>query len=178
MKQDFQSLRRFARDLLPGDFQQIPVGEIIALLEAHDLRGLQIENISRQAEARGDGLHLRVVELEAQLASGQAQMIETRAKAKWHMEHIRLGNDIISNHCIAMQAALIEQSIGKGDEAALEWISNTLDGPGLLPSCAEAAHLPDAKEKGPAQAWLDGKTAEHEAMRARQDVEHGKAVKL
>lgn len=74
--------------------------------------------------------------------------------------------DIMDRHCIAMQAALIEQSIGKGDEAALEWIANTLDGPGLLPSMSDAAHLPNTPKDGPAQAWLDAKLAEHEAFRA------------
>jgi hypothetical protein len=98
-----------------------------------------------------------------------------RADLKKHKAHIRMGNDIITNQCIAMQAALIEQCIGKGDDAALEWISNTLCGPGLLPDDAEAAHLPDAKTKGPAQAWFDTKSAEHEAMRAKQDAAVGAA---
>ena len=98
-----------------------------------------------------------------------------RADLLKHKAHIRMGNDIITNQCIAMQSALLEQSIGKGDEAALEWISNTLCGPGLLPDDAEAAHLPDAAKKGPAQAWFDAKMAEHEAMRAKQDAAVGAA---
>ena len=100
---------------------------------------------------------------------------ELRADLKRHKAHIRMGNDIITTQCIAMQAALLEQSIGKGDEAALEWISNTLCGPGLLPDDSEAAHLPETPTKGPAQAWFDAKTAEHEAMRARQDAAIGAA---
>lgn len=75
--------------------------------------------------------------------------------------------DIMDRHCIAMQAALIEQSIGKGDDAALEWIANTLDGPGLLPSMSDAAHLPNAPKDGPAQAWFDAKLAENEAHRLK-----------
>ena len=74
--------------------------------------------------------------------------------------------DIMDRHCISMQAALIEQSIGKGDDAALEWIANTLDGPGLLPSMSDAAHLPNTPKDGPAQAWFDAKLAEHESFRA------------
>lgn len=74
-------------------------------------------------------------------------------------------SDIIDRHCIAMQAALIEQSIGKGDDAALEWIANTLDGPGLLPSMSDAAHLPNTPKDGPAQAWFDAKLAEPRAKR-------------
>jgi hypothetical protein len=100
---------------------------------------------------------------------------ELRDDLKKHKGHIRLTNYIITNQCIAMQSALLEQSIGKGDEAALEWISNTLCGPGLLPDDSEAAHLPETPTKGPAQAWFDAKMAEHEAMRAKQDAAVGAA---
>lgn len=75
--------------------------------------------------------------------------------------------DIVDRHCIVMQAALIEQSIGKGDDAALEWIANTLDGPGLLPSMSDAAHLPNTPKDGPAQAWFDAKLAESETHRLK-----------
>ena len=113
-----------------------------------------------------DGESAEVVALRLALVK---ERDELRAELKRHKAHIRMGNDIITNQCIAMQAALLEQSIGKGDEAALEWISNTLCGPGLLPDDSEAAHLPETPTKGPAQAWFDAKTAEHEAMRARQE---------
>lgn len=53
-------------------------------------------------------------------------------------------NDLI----VAMQAAFIEWQHGKGAEAAMQWIGNTLDGPGLLPDEDE----PYGKE---AQAWWD-----------------------
>ena len=53
-------------------------------------------------------------------------------------------NDLI----VAMQAALIEWRHGGGAEAALRWIENTLDGPGLLPNENE----PYGKE---AQAYFD-----------------------
>lgn len=111
----------------------------------------------------------------AVLKEQAAEIAALREDLKKHKAHIRMGNDIITNQCIAMQAALLEQSIGKGDEAALEWISNTLCGPGLLPDDSEAAHLPDTPAKGPAQAWFDAKMAEHEAMRARQDAAVGAA---
>ena len=106
----------------------------------------------------------------ATIAALLAALDDARADLAKHKAHIRLTNDIITNHCIAMQSALIEQSIGKGDEAALDWIGNTLAGPGLLPSMSDAAHLPDTPTKGPAQAWFDAKTEEHEAMRAKQDA--------
>lgn len=35
---------------------------------------------------------------------------------------------------VVMQAAIIEWQSGRGAEAAMEWIANTLDGPGLIPS--------------------------------------------
>lgn len=45
-------------------------------------------------------------------------------------------NDIL-NHLedllLTMQAAYIEMVHGEGPEAAMEWIVNTLDGPGLIP---------------------------------------------
>ncbi len=111
----------------------------------------------------------------AVLKEQAAEIAALREDLARHKSHIRLTNDIITNQCIAMQAALLEQSIGKGDEAALEWISNTLCGPGLLPDDSEAAHLPDTPAKGPAQAWFDAKMAEHEAMRAKQDAAVGAA---
>ena len=91
-----------------------------------------------------------------------------RADLLKHKAHIRELGDIITNQCIAMQSALIEQSIGDGDEAALVWISNTLCGPGLLPDMSEAAHLPARDAVGPAQAWFNTRMAAHEALRAKQ----------
>lgn len=69
-------------------------------------------------------------------------------------------SDVIDNHCIAMQSALIEAN--EGDQrAALRWIFNTLSGPGLLPD------FEAAKTMGGAQAWFDAKTAESEKLRKR-----------
>ncbi len=49
---------------------------------------------------------------------------------------------------VTMQAALIEWKHGKGAEAALQWIVNTLAGPGLLPD-------PEAPWGKDAQRWMD-----------------------
>lgn len=38
------------------------------------------------------------------------------------------------NLLVVMQAAYIEWKYGEGAESAMEWIENTLDGPGLIPS--------------------------------------------
>jgi hypothetical protein len=96
---------------------------------------------------------------------------ELRADLKKHKSHIRLTNDIITNQCIAMQSALIDQH-HKGHEAGMVWIGNTLFGPGLIPDIGEALAL---SKDNPAQAWFDAKTAEHEAMRAKQDAAVGAA---
>lgn len=72
-------------------------------------------------------------------------------------------SDVIDNHCIAMQAALIESN--EGDQrAALRWIFNTLSGPGLLPD------FDAAKAMGGAQAWFDAKTAESEALKRTREI--------
>jgi hypothetical protein len=89
-----------------------------------------------------------------------------RAELKRVKDYVRTANDIITNHCIAMQAALIDQH-HKGHEAGMVWIGNTLFGPGLIPDIGEALAL---SATDPAQAWFDAKTAEHEAMRAKQDA--------
>ena len=61
-------------------------------------------------------------------------------------------NYTISNHCIAMQAAVIESEIN-GAEEGMQWIANTLIGPGLFPNIEEA------KVIGGAQAWFDRESA-------------------
>ena len=96
---------------------------------------------------------------------------ELRADLKKHKGHIRLTNDIITNQCIAMQSALIDEH-HQDASAGMMWISNTLFGPGLIPDIGEAMAL---SKINPAQAWFDAKTAEHEAMRAKQDAAVGAA---
>lgn len=71
--------------------------------------------------------------------------------------------DIISNHCIAMQAAVIEACVNDSDKG-MAWIRNTLAGPGLLPDVDQAIELSEA---APAQAWFDAETSKHEAFRAQ-----------
>ena len=91
---------------------------------------------------------------------------ELRAELKRVKDYVRTANDIITNHCIAMQAALIDQH-HKGHEAGMVWIGNTLFGPGLIPDIGEALAM---SATDPAQAWFNAKTAEHEALRAKQDA--------
>lgn len=70
-------------------------------------------------------------------------------------------SDIITNNCIAMQAALIDAEF-KGADAGMTWIENTLMGPGLLPDYDEALAL---SATDPAQAWFDVEMAKHEDSR-------------
>lgn len=44
---------------------------------------------------------------------------------------------MIHDHLVTMQAAYIEWQHGKGATAAMQWIANTLDGPGLTPAVDE-----------------------------------------
>ena len=53
---------------------------------------------------------------------------------------------------VVMQSAFIEWKHGKGAEAGMGWIGNTLWGPGLIP----ADDAPYSKE---AQAWYDANQA-------------------
>ncbi len=65
-----------------------------------------------------------------------------------HESAIELLADSHNDMIVAMQSAYIEWKHGGGAEAAMSWIENTLDGPGLIPD--EGA--PYGKE---AQAWFD-----------------------
>ena len=67
-------------------------------------------------------------------------------------EFLKLITNMHHDLLVVMQAALIEWKHGKGADAALQWIVNTLDGPGLLPDSA----APYGKE---AQAWFDANQA-------------------
>lgn len=54
----------------------------------------------------------------------------------------------LHDNTVAMQAAWIEWQHGRGADAAMQWIANTLFGPGLIPDESE----PWAKD---AQAFFD-----------------------
>lgn len=67
--------------------------------------------------------------------------------------------DIVHSQVVAMQAAVLEGHM-KTPAHGLQWIVNTLAGPGHLPDLEEARAL------GGAQAYWDRETAKHEAFRA------------
>lgn len=75
------------------------------------------------------------------------------------LRNIQMFSDVIDNHCIAMQSALIANHL-ENPRSGLQWIYNTLRGPGLLPDICEAIEL------GGAQAWFDAKSAEREKAKA------------
>lgn len=67
--------------------------------------------------------------------------------------------DIVQSQVIAMRAAVVAAKL-EGLDVGMQWIANTLCGPGHLPN------LDEAKALGGAQALWDKETAEHEAFRA------------
>lgn len=67
--------------------------------------------------------------------------------------------DIVNSHILAMRAAVVAAKL-EGLDVGMQWIANTLCGPGHLPD------LDEARELGGAQALWDKETAEHEAFRA------------
>ena len=67
--------------------------------------------------------------------------------------------DVVQSQVIAMRAAVVAAKL-EGLDVGMQWIANTLCGPGHLPD------LDEAKALGGAQALWDKETAEHEAFRA------------
>ena len=67
--------------------------------------------------------------------------------------------DIVQSQVIAMRAAVVAAKL-EGLDVGMQWIANTLEGPGHLPDMEEATAL------GGAQALWDKETAEAEAFRA------------
>ena len=100
-------------------------------------------------------------ELHAQIL---AEVTRLHAEAAKSERRAIMFGDIISNHCIAMQAAAIDAKM-RGPAEGMVWIENTLCGPGLLPDMDEARALPAASTQELAQAWFDAKMAEHEKFR-------------
>lgn len=65
---------------------------------------------------------------------------------------IKTMSDIIHDQTVAMQSAIIEWRHGKGAEAGMSWIVNTLEGPGHLPDF-------DAPHGKHAQFWFNANQA-------------------
>jgi len=67
-------------------------------------------------------------------------------------EFAKMMSEMHHDLLVVMQAAFIEWQHGNGADAAMTWIANTLDGPGLIPD----KNAPYGKE---AQAWFDANQA-------------------
>lgn len=65
---------------------------------------------------------------------------------------VKTMSDIIHDQTVAMQSAIIEWQHGNGAEAGLNWIVNTLEGPGHLPDF-------DAPHSKHAQFWFNANQA-------------------
>lgn len=89
-------------------------------------------------------------DIQIQLLNDQAVKSERRA--------IEYG-DYLHRYVLAMRAAVVAWKL-ESPEVGLQWIVNTLDGPGHLPD------LEEARAAGGAQAMFDAEWSEHEAFRA------------
>jgi hypothetical protein len=95
------------------------------------------------------------------LVRGPASPKVEQLRADWVKAERRaiMFGDAVAMLTIAMQAAVIDFELC-GPDDGIQWIRNTLFGPG---------HYPDidaARAMGGAQAWFDTKMAEQEAWRA------------
>ncbi|OQA29782.1 MAG: hypothetical protein BWY57_03212 [Betaproteobacteria bacterium ADurb.Bin341] len=92
-----------------------------------------------------------VLELVRRLRTAESEAVKSERRA------IEYG-DIVHQFTIAMRAALVAAHLD-GLDHGMQWIYNTLAGPGHLPD------LDDARALGGAQAMFDAEMAEHKAFR-------------
>ena len=101
-------------------------------------------------------LNLQAQEIAAEGHAGWGNtMADAARELKGLHEAFRMLNRSLERQCTAMQAAVAE-AILSGDKAGMEWIINTLDGPGLLPD------IEAVKAAGGAQAWFSAEIAAHD----------------
>lgn len=116
------------------------------------------------ATLHGACTHKAITELLARLDAAE------RDAAKSERRAVIFGN-IVHNHVLAMQSALIDAEL-RGHREGLQWIYNTLEGPG---------HIPDieaAKTMGGAQAYFDAETEKEEKRLAAVYAAMAQGVKL
>lgn len=89
-----------------------------------------------------NGMHSCAIVLNGKLAA------KTKDLERAHMR-IREMDLLFGRYILAMRSALIEQEHGKGSEAAMVWIFNSLAGPGELPP----------EDETDAQAYFDREIA-------------------
>lgn len=149
---------RMAREWLADHCRRFPGGLhtdfVVACVRVHTEAdklmleaAVEIERLAELADSEGT----RAVEYlrRARAAEADANKSERRA--------ITFG-DIVHSQVVVMQAAVLEGHL-KTPAHGLQWIVNTLTGPGHLPDLEEARAL------GGAQAYWDRETAKHEEFR-------------
>ena len=108
-----------------------------------------------QTAAETEAKHGKAKELHGQIL---AEVCRLHADANKSERRAITFGDIVHSQVVAMQAAVLEGHL-KTPAHGLQWIVNTLTGPGHLPDLGEA------RELGGAQAWWDRETAKHEEFR-------------
>ena len=114
------------------------------------------ENIFNQTAAQTEAKHKEATDLWNQIGA-EVERLQSEAN-KSERRAVAFG-DIVNSHILAMRAAVVAAKL-EGLDVGMQWIANTLCGPGHLPDLDEARAL------GGAQALWDKETAEHEAFRA------------
>lgn len=95
-----------------------------------------------------------VIGLQGMAAEGRALRDERDAAVRGSL----MAGDCLHRIILAMRAAVVDGHL-QSPEHGLQWIVNTLDGPGNLPDLEEAVAI------GGAQALFDKEIAEHDAFR-------------
>jgi len=103
-----------------------------------------------------DTLHAKATELHAQIL---AEVYRLHAEAAKSERRAITFGDLMHHHILAMRAAVVAGHL-ESPAHGLQWIVNTLEGPGHLPDLDEARTL------GGAQSLFDKELAEQEAFRA------------
>lgn len=111
-----------------------------------------MEYMAAQMDRQIEGAQVAYEEMCAEIDRLKAEYAKSERRAL-------VFGDIVHSQVIAMQAAVIEGHL-KTPAHGLQWIVNTLTGPGHLPDLDEARAL------GGAQAWFDRETETHEQFRA------------
>lgn len=83
--------------------------------------------------------------LQAECERLQAECEKLRRDAEATRKSVKLLNYLFARNIIAMQSAVIEWEKGKGAAAGMQWIWNTLFGPGQIPD----------EDETDAQAYFD-----------------------
>ena len=109
-----------------------------------------------QTEAETAAKHTKATDLYLQI---QTEVQRLHADAYKSERRALVFGDIVHSQVIAMQAAVLEGHLNT-PKHGLQWIVNTLTGPGHLPD------LDEARARGGAQAWFDQETVKHEEFRA------------